>query len=329
MSGMVVSERAAEAFRRQAPSFEGRSPLYAELARRLAEEPLALSLGYDRWDLPLRLLGAARYVALAGEGAPFDDWQSFRDLLVRHRERLAELVRTQAVQTNEVQRCFGLLPCFLSVARRSGLPLDLLELGPSAGLNLLWDRYRYEYAGGSFGDAESPLVLRGEERRAVPPNLLRTHVEIVRRRGIDLCPPDVTTERGALLLEAFVWPGLDERVERLRAAIEIVRREPPELVRGDYVELLPALLAERRNDALTVVFQTASTAYLPHERLRRLLAVLEEAGRAGPLAWLSTRTYREHGRRTDHYPVELRVWPGEARVVERLDYHGAWLEWLG
>ena len=72
----------------------------------------------------------------------------------------------------------------------------------------------------------------------------------------------MTTEHGARLLRAFIWPGRVERGQRLRKAIEIFRREPPVLVRGDYVELLPALLAERDDSALTVVFQTASTGYL-------------------------------------------------------------------
>ena len=42
-----------------------------------------------------------------------------------------------------MQRCYALLPAFLACA--DGRPLDLIELGPSAGLNLLWDRYAYAY----------------------------------------------------------------------------------------------------------------------------------------------------------------------------------------
>ena len=71
----------------------------------------------------------------------------------------------------------------------------------------------------------------------------------MRRRGIDLEPVDVTTAEGERLLEAFVWPDQLERRERLRAAIATVRDDPPELLRGDYVDLLPAVLRDRAPDA--------------------------------------------------------------------------------
>ena len=125
--------------------------------------------------------------------------------------------------------------------------------------------------------------------------MLETQVEVRSRRGIDLSPVDVTTEHGARLLRAFIWPGRVERAQRLRKAIEILRREPPVLVRGDYVELLPALLAERDDSALTVVFQTASTGYLHADRRAELRELLEDAGREGPLGWISTRADRGAG----------------------------------
>jgi hypothetical protein len=96
-------------------------------------------------------------------------WDAVSDALVDEREFLRGFVAEQAVQTNEVQRCWALLPCFLEAARRSGADtLDLIELGPSAGLNLVWDRDAYGYEEGAWGPAGAPLELRGEERRAVP-----------------------------------------------------------------------------------------------------------------------------------------------------------------
>ena len=222
-----------------------------------------------RWDVPLRLFGGVHYLELSGlePYALSGEWDDFRRALEAQQEFLARFVQEQAVQTNEVQRCFALLPAFLTLARESGVPvLDLLELGPSAGLNLLWDRYAYAYRHGSWGSSE--LTLRGVEYVPMPGEVLETQVEVRSRRGIDLSPVDVTTEHGARLLRAFIWPGRVERGQRLRKAIEILRREPPVLVRGDYVELLPALLAERDDSALTVVFQTASTGYL-HARPAR------------------------------------------------------------
>ena len=63
------------------------------------------------------------------------------------------------------------------------------------------------------------------------------------------------------------------------------------------VELLPAVLGERDEQALTVVFQTASTGYIGPERRAELRSLLEDAGREGPLGWVSTRAVMSPSRR--------------------------------
>jgi hypothetical protein len=100
-------------------------------------------------------------------------------------------------------------------------------------------------------------------------------------------------------------------------------------VRGDYVELLPSVLAERDKEALTVVFQTASTGYIGAERRAELRALLEDAGREGPLGWASTRAVEElEEDRHDSYELEVALWPGgERRFLLRCDFHGNWLRW--
>ena len=282
------------------------------------------------WDVPLRLFGAVHYLELAGiePYALSGEWSDFRSALERRRDFLARFVREQAVQTNEVQRCFALLPAFLELAQEHGAAtLDLVELGPSAGLNLLWDRYAYAYRAGRWGSSE--LTLQGVEYSPVPREVLERRVQVRRRLGIDLSPVDVTSEHGARLLHAFLWPGRVERAQRLRKAIAILRREPPTLVRGDYVELLPTVLAERDGEALTIVFQTASTGYIGAERRAELRAVLEEAGRDEPLGWISTRAVEElEEDRHDSYELEVALWPGgERRFLLRCDFHGNWIRW--
>jgi hypothetical protein len=229
------------------------------------------------------------------------------------------------VQTNEVQRTWALLPAFLSLGR---VELDLVELGPSAGLNLVWDRYRFHYRAGAWGPPGAALELRGEERAPVPGALLAREILVRRRRGIDQAPIDVTTDDGARLLASFVWADQRERLRRLEQAIAEVRAEPPTLVRGDYVDLLPDLLADRLDGALTVVYQTASTIYLPAERYERLRQVLAEAER--PLAWVSTRRRDEmESDDRDGFELELACWPDQPpTVVARTGFHGQWLEWL-
>jgi hypothetical protein len=227
-------------------------------------------------------------------------------------------VRTQGVQTNEVQRSWTLLPCFLRAAELLDADeLDVVELGPSAGLNLVWDRYRYVYAEGAWGPESSPLRLSGEERSRVPARLLERVPRVRRRVGIDRAPVDVTTEEGARLLQCFVWAGQDARLERLSRAIEVVRESPPELVRGDIGEELPRVLG----DGPTLVFQTAVFGYVGERTVQSVRETLSEPRR---LAFVSAG-----GGRSDEPAWGMRIFrPGHEReFVGHADFHGAWLDY--
>ena len=272
--------------------------------------------------MPLRLLGGLHFLVLSGRAS----WDAVPEALSGETEFLRRFVAEQGVQTNEVQRSWVLLPLFLRAAQRAGAKtLDLVELGPSAGLNLVWDRYGYRFAAGEWNHGEPALKLRGEERGAVPPSLLAERPTVGGRVGIDRSPIDVTTDEGARLLTCFVWADQHERIARLRAAVEAVRSSPPELIAGDFVERLPEVLARRRAEALTVVFQTAALAYVDDEGRGRLREVLDAAGADGPLAFVSTGRPR---RGDDAWGLRIVYWPGgEREFAGHADYHGAWLDW--
>jgi len=249
---------------------------------------------------------------LAGEA----DWD---DPLERHEDFLAEYVARQNVQTNEVQRSWVLVPAFL-YATHGAEPLDVVELGSSAGLNLAFDRYRCDYRHGSHGPEDAELVLRGEERRPVPREFLEQPLPIRSRIGIDRAPIDVCTENGLRLLESFVWPGQDERVERLHAAVEAVRADPPAIVAGDILEVLPGVLEALPRDGLTLVFQTGVFEYMTTDARAGVREILESAER--DLVFVSSGQPR----------AEPRAWgmrifrPGRSReFLGHADYHGEWL----
>ena len=283
--------------------------------------------------MPLRLFAAVHYLVLVGEApdALSGRFEDFAAALARHEDALRTRIETHGVQTNEVQRCTMLLPTLLAASAETGLPLELVELGPSAGLNLLLDRYRYRYANGTFGPGDALVQLAVHEHGGrVPVSLLDRELVVRRRRGIDLAPIDATTPEGYLLLRSFVWPGLDERVARLDAAVETLRRmpEPPELIQGDYTTILPTVLAGRPADALTVVFETFSVVYLPEDVARELGEELEAAAADGrPLAWASVRRWDTTAGGDAVFELELRVWPGPARVAARVDPHGNGIDW--
>jgi hypothetical protein len=311
-------------FLEQARSAGGRSPLYDALWRRLAEEPLVDELVDEyRWDTPLKVVAGLHSLVLAGRAS----WDDVDRALVDERELLRRYVAEQGIQTNEVQRCWMLLPCFLEVARRTGAEaFAFVELGPSAGLNLVWDRYRYHYANGSWGDPGSALELAGEERRPVPGELLALAPRVRSRVGVDAAPIDVTTAEGSQLLKSFVWPDMTARLDLLDRAIDVLRADPPQILQGDLVERLPELLVPREG-ALTLVVQTAVLGYLPEEGRRRVYRLLDAAGERGPLAFVYTGPSGSDD--PSFYGMTIQLWPGgEREVVAYADLHGAWIDWL-
>ena len=219
---------------------------------------------------------------------------------------------------------------------RTGLPLELIELGPSAGLNLVFDRYSRT----ATPRARSATPTRGssfdatERGRGPARTCSRRRSRSGAGAGIDLAPIDVTTEDGVTLLRSFLWPGLAERATRLDAAIETFRHapHPPELIRGDYVDLLPGLLAERPDDALTVVFQTASTGYLPEERYDHAPCRARRCRSRRSAACLGVVTAppgERDGRRARRLGARAACLARTGRrLVALVDFHGNWLDWL-
>ena len=229
-------------------------------------------------DLGLRLFGAVHYLELTGVAPTVlsGEWDDFAAALVAQETFLTRFVREQGVQTNETQRCVALVPAFLTVAAVSGLPLDLIELGPSAGLNLVFDRYGYRYAESAFGAPDAQLRFEATERGRVPAALLEKPIEVHSRTGIDLSPIDVTDPDLRRAAEELHLARPRRARERLDAAIATFLTTPnrPTLIQGDYVDLLPGLLAERAG------IGSRSSTRRPRPDTSRLGATPSSAGRS-------------------------------------------------
>jgi hypothetical protein len=319
------------------------SPLYADLLARSATDldadgpTVDLLRGHEddpgSSALALRLMGAVHRLVLAGDlpqlaalyANPQRDaeqtWAAFIEAIVSRREELTRLVELP-VQTNEVGRCAALLVGFLAVALRTGLPLRLLELGSSAGLNQHWDRYRYEAAGFAWGAPTSPLTI-AFELAGTPPTSVP--IELAERRGCDPAPVDLTTEEGRLTLLSYVWADQVDRLARLEAAIEIARQDPPAVDRAGAAAWLGERLAEPRPGVSTVVFHSIVIEYLtPVERRQveaRIRAAGERATEEAPLAWLRMEPAG------DLAELRLSLWPGGVeRRLGVCGYHGSPLQ---
>src|SRR5262249_25421246 len=159
-----------------------------------------------------------------------------------------------------VGRCAALLGGFLEVARRTGLPLRLLEIGAAGGLILRWDQYRYEANDGGWGNPDSPVRICGAFEDLHPP--FDGQVKITERRGCDASPIDPGTEEGRLTLKSYVWPDQVERFHQLAAAIEVAGRVPAKVEQANAAEWVEGALAGGVSGVATVVYHSIVWQYL-------------------------------------------------------------------
>jgi len=325
------------------------SPLYAAVLQDAADDAAAAGKTQDlvaddpapgpRGDaLGLRLMAAVHRLALEGQApalaallpstratdpdTPVDAaavWRATRELLDDRLDLLRPLVALPC-QTNEVGRAAALAFGFFEAAAR-GLPLRLLEVGASAGLNLRCDHFRFGGGGAFSGPRDSPVNLEGLWRDA-PPHL-RPRLVVGERHGCDRRPVDATAEEGRLSLLASVWADQTARFARLRGAIALARLVPVTLDQADVADWLPPRLGEARPGLATVVYHSIFDEYLPDATRRAFYETLREAGgRAredAPLFWVRLEPVRG----TLGYAVTLTRWPGgDERVVARSGAHG-------
>jgi hypothetical protein len=233
-----------------------------------------------------------------------------------------------APQTNEIARSGMLLPGFLMIARETGLPFDLVEIGASAGLNLLFDRYHYSYGGADWGDPLSPVKLVPQVKGAAPP--LAGDLVVAARHAADVAPVRISQAAERLRLGAYVWPDQQARLDRLDAAIGLAQTTSFMLEKADAAEFVEKRLAERRRGKAFVLFHSIVWQYMPPATQARIEAALAAAGDAatlaGPIAWLRMEPLSHQDR---FATLGLTLWPGgKTRHLARCDYHGRWIDWL-
>jgi len=325
--------------------FRGASPLYERLARKSADDDDVLALllpAAPRDRMPHLLFAAVQYLLWrdgdtmldAFEKRPYAD---FRSWCLDHRSDLDTLIATRVNQTNEVGRCAALLPTLATVAAQADAPLGIVEVGASAGLNLLFDQYHYVFGQGrEAGPTDSGVVLEPRMEGAGNPPL--GVPEVVWRVGLDRQPVEVGDEDRVRWLRACIWPEQRWRVDMFDAAVARARRDPPRLIEGDVYERLSDVAGQAPPDVALCIVHTAVLGYLPdQERFERLLGELAEDR---PLWWVSGEAAgmvsaltplpspAVEGINFVFGAVPLGVPEAKPRALARAGSHGAWLEWL-
>jgi hypothetical protein len=289
--------------------------------------------------LALRLLGAVHrlvlegrapslavsYPSVGGDPSVGDPATAFVAVVDEHRDEVARLLH-EGVQTNEVGRSAVLVGGYAVVAARTGLPLRVLEVGASAGLNLRWDHFAYDTGEEVAGDPSSPVRFTGAWEGPAPE--LPAAFDVAERRGCDRNPLDPTTPDGRRTLLSYVWPDQLERLARLEAAIDVARRVPAVVDRADAPTWLEEHLAAPAEGVATVVVHSIVLQYLPKPARGRLQAALAAAGRraseAAPLAWLRMEPAG------DQAELRLTSWPdADEELLATSGFHGAPIRWLG
>jgi len=287
--------------------------------------------------LPLRLFGGFHALVQAGKDAGLASVYS--GAVTDHGAILAILERVLAEQaaalmpwldgppqTNEPGRSGALMLGLIELARRHGPRIELLEIGSSAGLNLLIDRYRFDLGGTVFGPDASPVTIKPEWRGPPAPGV---PLEIVSVRGSDIVPLDATDPAVAARLAAYVWPDTPARLLRVRAAIGMLAARGVDLVQADAADWIEARLAEPQAGGVTrVLMHSVVWQYLPEPVAERIRVALQAAGARAtverPLGWVSMEPDRAFGQQT----VRVRSWPGsgEWTTVGTSHAHGTWID---
>lgn len=323
------------------------SPLYARLCRSIAADPEVLALAaaaQPSQPTPNLLLAAVQYLLLKGvkhQLASFypgiapapdeinDPYPAFHAFCLEYAEAIRPLLTTRRVQTNEVGRCACLLPAFGLVAHQvQAEPLSLIEIGASAGLNLLWDHYSYDYGDGNhYGAADSPMRLPCTLRGAKVPPFPSLLPSVAFRVGLDLNPIDISNADEMLWLRALIWPEHHERVTRLQQAVQIARQEPPLLIAGNALTLLPDVIAQTPANTALCVFHSFTVNQFSPEQREQLSALLQDFSALRTIFRISLEELR--GER--HPRLDLIRYAGGKKKGQMLAYcaaHGWWLEWV-
>jgi hypothetical protein len=325
----------------------GSSPLYYHLSQRIAEDHELLALAsHCRGDqpTPTLFLGAVHFLLLNGIRDPLARFYStlttsalppeeayphFRAFCFNHQDDLLPLLSDHLVQTNEIRRCSYLMPAFCLISSLALRPsLALVEIGTSAGLNLLWDRYGYHYEpnirrGNTHSKIQIGCLWRGDKRPVLPKSL----PVVTSRVGLDQHVLDLTDENNYLWLKALIWPEHVDRIRLLENAVEEIREFPPSLKEGSVLELLPSILKSIPADVTPVLFHTHTLHQFSPQTRQHFLDLVAEEGRRRELFHLAgegSGTYY-------HIELQLATFQDGVRHQKNLahcDQHGRWVEWL-
>ncbi|MGJ8635101.1 MAG: DUF2332 domain-containing protein [Luteolibacter sp.] len=335
----------------------GSSELYYHLSLAVAEDKGLLGIAESSGTgqpIPNLFFGAVHFLlasdpeqpltkyypslAVTSVGNPEDAFPAFRSFVLSQREEITELLARRLVQTNEVRRSAYLFPSITYATRYfQGRPLALVEIGTSAGLNLLWDKYSYSYGDlETLGDAESPVLISSDFRGAIPDCLYEPFPEISHRIGLDLNIVDTRDSDEAAWLRALVWPEHRERRAILDASMQHRSGVELDLREGNGFSMITDLVSEIPERSVVCIYHTHVANQISPETQEMFLSELAELGRDRDLIHIFNNIHPNLYSPTDSldlsaFNLYLSIYKnGGAKGVPlaTTDGHAKWFDWL-
>jgi hypothetical protein len=311
------------------------SPLYRVLARAVAADEHLLDLAAEvrPGQQPANMLMAATHLvvlknpelpfarffpSMGGNEPPDVAGAEYAAFCAEHRDELTRILRERLVQTNAPGRGVAVRLAMHAIGRRVDGPVTFLEIGPSAGIQLRFERWAVRTGGRRFGPPDAPLTLSPEWRSDEPPPDLDDLPPVRDRLGVDLDPVDATDPEQRLWLQALVWPEHRDRFAELAAALDAVAADPPTILQGDAIELLPRL--ELPDDIPLVVFHAMVRVHVPADRRAAFDAAIAALGDRRRLLHVSLELAGGSSL------LALRDSQGDDRHLARVEGHGRWIE---
>ncbi|MGG0658564.1 DUF2332 domain-containing protein [Rummeliibacillus pycnus] len=318
------------------------SELYEYLALKISKDEEILELcmtARNGQPIPNLLFGAVHYLLLkmnehqlknfypslvSNPQNPYEAFDDFKDFCLIHKEAIRHLLENKLVQTNEVRRCAYLYPVFSCINEKTKKPLALIEIGTSAGLQLLWDQYSYSYNTDEVvGNLDSKLHITSEIIGDNIPYFSKTSPFVTTRIGIDLNTIDLQNEEEYLWLKSLIWPEHKERLNMFEKAAHYLKNNSVQLIEGDGVELLNEYVNNVPMENTVCIFHTHVANQMPKETKESLLTTIEAIGKNRDVFHIYNNI-QDRFLHLDSYVNGV----AHKQTIAETEGHGRWFKWL-
>ncbi|MFC7393359.1 DUF2332 domain-containing protein [Scopulibacillus cellulosilyticus] len=320
---------------------KGSSDFYEFLSLEISEDGEIIELCSEAQNgqpVPNLLLGAVHYLLLKGKEHTLKEYYPsiakepknmegsfvhFKDFCNIYRDEIVSILKSKIVQTNEVRRCAYLYPIFCLIYSKVKKPLSLIEIGTSAGLQLLWDKYSYSYGTNKiYGDRNSSVLINSKIKGHNAPSFLYKYPPVASKVGLDLHISDLRNSEDYLWLKSLIWPEHKERLDLFERAAKVFRENPVDLIEGDGVTLLTDVVEKSPKDTAIIVFHTHVANQIPESLKYELIEKLKKIGS-----------------KRDVFHIYNNMWDRKLHIdsfingveynhtIGETDGHGRWFEW--